>query len=136
MPTYDEALSVAATAMHATNRSVGLVMWRGRHAWVMSGFESMGEPSVDPDFQVTGLRVVDPLYPYGSGTWGPSAQPNQLLSPEDLAKLFVFREQRRWSAHIPSGFLLVLPVAPLLSAGQDVTGGPGSHPRDNRFEAL
>jgi hypothetical protein len=136
VPTYDEALRVAATAMHATNRSVGLVMWRGRHAWVMSGFESIGEPSVNPEFQVTGIRVVDPLYPYGSGTWGPSPTPNQLLSPEELATQFVFREQRRWSAHIPSGFLLVLPLAPPLSAGEDVTGGPGTHPRDNRFEAL
>lgn len=136
VPTYDEALRVAARAMHDTNRSVGLVMWRGRHAWTMSGFESMGEPSVNADFQVTGVRVVDPLYPYGSGTWGPSPQPNQLLSPEDLAKQFVFREQRRWSAHIPSGFLLVLPLAQAPSAGRDVTGGPGSHPRDERFEAL
>ena len=136
VPTFDEALKVAAQAMHDTNRPVGLVMWRGRHAWTMSGFESLGEPSVNPDFQVTGVRVVDPLYPYGSGTWGPSPQPNQLLSPEDLAIQFVFREQRRWSAHIPSGWLLVLPLAPPLSAGQDVTGGPGSHPRDHRFEAL
>ena len=136
VPTFDEALKVAAQAMHDTNRPVGLVMWRGRHAWTMSGFESIGEPSVNPDFQVTGVRVVDPLYPYGSGTWGPSPQPNQLLSPEDLAIQFVFREQRRWSAHIPSGWLLVLPLAPPLSAGQDVTGGPGSHPRDHRFEAL
>jgi hypothetical protein len=136
LPTYEEALRVAATAMHDTNRPVGLVMWRGRHAWTMSGFESMGEPSVDADFQVTGVRVVDPLYPYGSGTWGPSPQPNQLLSPEELAIQFVFREQRRWSAHIPSGWLLVLPVAPASSAGLDVTGGPGSHPRDRRFEEL
>ena len=136
VPTYDEALRLAATAMHDTNRSVGLVMWRGRHAWVMSGFESMGEPSVDEGFQVTGVRIVDPLYPYGSGTWGPSPTPNQLLSPEVLAQQFVFREQRSWSTHIPSGWLLVLPVAPGPSAGRDVTGGPGSHPREIRFEAL
>jgi len=135
VPEYDEALRVAAEAMRDTSRPVGLVMWRGRHAWVMSGFDSMGDPAAG-DFTVTGVRVVDPLYPYGSGTWGPSPQPNQLLSPDDLAKQFVFREQRRWSAHIPSGFLLVLPVAPALSAEQDVTGGPGSHPRDERFEAL
>ncbi|MCA1588523.1 MAG: hypothetical protein LC744_07690 [Chloroflexi bacterium] len=132
-PTYDEALKVAAAAMRATTRPVGLVMWRGRHAWVMSGFESLGDPAAG-DFSVTGIRVVDPLYPYGNGTWGPSPEPNQLLTPEQLAVQFVFREQRSWSTHIPAGFLLVLPVAAPVAV-DDVTGGPGSVPRDLPFEA-
>jgi hypothetical protein len=42
---YDEALRVAATALRQTKRPVGLVMWRGRHAWVMSGFTSVGDPA-------------------------------------------------------------------------------------------
>jgi hypothetical protein len=128
VPDYEDALRVAAAALRETGRPVGLVMWRGRHAWVMNGFESMGDPSVRPDFQVTGINVVDPLYPYGSGTWGPSPQPNQLLSPETLAKQFVFREQRRWSSHIPSGFLLVLPTPTEVVAAADVTGGPATAP--------
>lgn len=135
VPEYDDALKVAAEAMRDTSRPVGLLMWRGRHAWVMSGFESMGDPAAG-DFSVTGVRVLDPLYPYGSSIWGPSPEPNQLLSPEDLAKVFVFREQRRWSAHIPAGFLLVLPLAPAVEGGPDVTGGPGSVPRQLRFGAL
>lgn len=133
VPEYGEALKVAAEAMRETNRPVGLVMWRGRHAWVMSGFESMGDPALG-DFAVTGVRVVDPLYPYGSGTWGPSPEPNQLLTPEQLAIQFVFREQRSWSSHIAAGFLLVLPLAPPVAA-EDVTAGPGSVPRDLLFEA-
>jgi len=135
VPDYDEALRVAAVALRDTGGPVGLVMWRGRHAWVMSGFESMGDPSLREDFEVTGIRVVDPLYPYGSGTWGPSPEPNQLLTKEDLAKQFVFREQRRWSSHIPSGFLLVLPLAAEVVAGRDVTGGPGSRSVHPPFEA-
>lgn len=135
VPEYDDALKIAAEAMRDTSRPVGLLMWRGRHAWVMSGFESMGDPAAG-DFSVTGVRVLDPLYPHGSSIWGPSPEPNQLLSPEDLAKVFVFREQRRWSAHIPAGFLLVLPLAPDVGAEPDVTGGPGSGPRHLAFEAL
>ena len=135
VPDYEEALRVAAAALRDTGRPVGLVMWRGRHAWVMSGFESMGDPSLREDFEVTGIRVVDPLYPYGSGTWGPSPEPNQLLTKEELAKQFVFREQRRWSSHIPSGFLLVLPLAAEVVAGRDVTGGPGSRSVHPPFEA-
>ena len=90
----------------------------------------MGEPSVNADFKVTGVHVVDPLYPHGSGTWGPSPEPNALLTPDQLAKQFVFREQRRWSAHIAAGFLLVLPVAPEpVVQPRRVITGPRSIPR-------
>ncbi len=107
---YEDALRTAASAIADTGRPVGLVMWRGRHAWVMSGFESVGDPATDGDFSVTGIRVLDPLYPHGSGTWGPSPEPNSLLTPDELAQQFVVREPRRWSSGFPTGYLMVLPV--------------------------
>ncbi|UEL27931.1 hypothetical protein [Pseudarthrobacter sp. L1SW] len=108
---YGTALQTAARAIAETGRPVGLVMWRGRHAWVMSGFESIGDPARFQDFAVTGVRVQDPLYPHGSGQWGPSPAPNSLLTPEELATQFVVREPRRWSSELPAGYLMVLPVA-------------------------
>jgi len=108
---YGRALQTAARAIADTGRPVGLVMWSGRHAWVMSGFESLGDPAQFPDFSVTGIRVQDPLYPHGSGQWGASPEPNSLLTPEQLATQFVVREPRRWSSDLPAGYLLVLPVA-------------------------
>ena len=111
VPDYTEALRTAAAAIRATQRPVGLVMWSGRHAWVMSGFESVGDPAVHADFRVTGIRVLDPLYPHGSGLWGPSPEPNSLLSPEQLGTQFVIREPRRWSTDFAAGYFLVLPVA-------------------------
>ncbi|MUU72276.1 MULTISPECIES: hypothetical protein [Pseudarthrobacter] len=108
---YGTALRTAARAIAATGRPVGLVMWRGRHAWVMSGFESIGDPARFQDFSVTGVRVQDPLHPHGSGQWGPSPAPNSLLTPEELATQFVVREPRRWSSELPTGYLMVLPVA-------------------------
>ena len=110
IPDYDDALRTAAAAIRATQRPVGLVMWSGRHAWVMSGFESKGDPAIHADFRVTGVRVLDPLHPHGSGMWGSSPKPNSLLSPEELAKQFVVRTPRRWSMDLAAGYLLVLPV--------------------------
>jgi hypothetical protein len=110
IPEYDEALRVAAAAIRATNRPVGLVMWRGRHAWVMSGFESKGDPRVVDDFTVTGVRVLDPLYPHGHSTWGPSPRPNTLMTPGRLARQFVSRDRFRVNLGVPPGYLLVLPV--------------------------
>ncbi|GAB5079232.1 hypothetical protein [Arthrobacter sp. AD-310] len=112
IPDYGDALQAAARAITETGRPVGLVMWRGRHAWVMSGFESVGDPKVFPDFTVTGISVLDPLYPHGSGQWGPSPASNTLLTPDELATQFVVREPRRWSSNLPTGYLLVLPTAP------------------------
>ena len=108
---YEEALQTAARAIADTDRPVGLVMWRGRHVWVMSGFESLGDPDQFPEFPVTGIRVQDPLYPYGDDKWGPSPAPNALLTPEQLATQFVVREPRRWSSDMPAGYMLVLPLA-------------------------
>lgn len=111
VPNYEDTLQTAARAIAETGRPVGLVMWSGRHAWVMSGFESVGDPSQFAEFAVTGVRVLDPLYPYGSGQWGPSPEPNSLLTPQQLSTQFVVRDPRRWSSALPTGYLLVLPVA-------------------------
>lgn len=110
LPTFEEALQVAAHALRDTKRPVGLVMWRGRHAWVMSGFESVGDPAVHDEVEVTGIRVLDPLYPYGSGKWGPSPKPNALVSPATLARQFVIRDRGRTNLGVPPGYLLVLPT--------------------------
>ena len=110
IPDFDQALRVAATAIRETKRPVGLVMWRGRHAWVMSGFESIGDPAVLDDVRITGIRVLDPLYPHGSDAWGPSPKPNALIKPATLAKQFVIRDRGRTSLGVPPGYLLVLPT--------------------------
>ena len=110
LPTLDEAISTAAAAIRATKRPVGLVMWRGRHAWVMSGFEATADPHRVDDFAVTRVRVHDPLYPHGSSVWGRSPKPNSLISLDTLAKQYVIRDRGRVNLGVPPGFLLVLPV--------------------------
>ncbi len=108
VPDLDGALRTAASALAATQRPVGLVMWRGRHAWVMSGFESVGDPSRS-NFRITGVRVLDPLHPKGSRTWGPSPEPGSLLTPAELGRQFVARTRGRVNLGVPPGYLLVLP---------------------------
>jgi anti-sigma regulatory factor (Ser/Thr protein kinase)/predicted small secreted protein len=78
LPDLDLALQVAARALRETKRPVGLVMWRGRHAWVMSGFHATGDP-LTGDVRVTAAIIEDPLYPRDSRTWGPSPAPGQAL---------------------------------------------------------
>ena len=98
--TIDEALRLAAASIRQTNRPVGLLVWRGRHAWVMSGFQATADPLRTSDYKVTAAIVMDPLYPHGSSVWGPSPSPREALSPKQLGRQFV---PRRQGSNLPGG---------------------------------
>jgi hypothetical protein len=107
----DEAMLVAARAMRRTGRPVGLLVWRGRHAWVMSGFQATADPML-PGSRVTAAIVEDPLYPYGSSTWGRSPSPGEALSVKDVGRQFVRRRFgfSIWSTPDFAGkYVLVIP---------------------------
>ncbi len=109
LPAFDTAVRQAARALSDTGRPVGLVMWAGRHAWVMTGFKSTADLRTDQDARVTHVRVMDPLYPHGS-RWGPSPAPNRLIRLETLASQFVKRDRPDYDFGVDPGWLLVLPV--------------------------
>jgi hypothetical protein len=107
--TIEEALQVAAAAMQQTGRPVGLLVWRGRHAWVMSGFRATADPAKGG--RVTAAIVEDPLYPHGSKTWGPSPAPGQALSVKQLGRQFVPRRTSSFFSNLAGKYVLVLPYA-------------------------
>ncbi len=86
--TLEDAVAWAALAMRRTGRPVGLLVWQGAHAWVMSGFEATADPLV-AGAEITHVRVLDPLYPRTSSTWGTSPAPDTRLSLKQLAADFV-----------------------------------------------
>jgi hypothetical protein len=95
-------------------------MWRGRHAWVMSGFRATADPRRTQNFRVTAVNVLDPLYPATSSTWGRSPAPNALLSISQLGRQFVERRTLGGPTSLISSararslggrFVIVMPVA-------------------------
>jgi hypothetical protein len=108
----DEAMLVAARAMRWTGRPVGLLVWRGRHAWVMSGFQATRDPLL-PGSNVTAAIVEDPLHPYGgSSAWGRSPAPGEALTVKEVGRQFVRRRQgfSIWSTPDLGGkYVLVVP---------------------------
>jgi hypothetical protein len=102
--TIDDALRVAAEAIRDTGKPVGLLMWQGRHAWVMSGFEATGDPLVGDSFRVTAAYVMDPLYPRDSKKWGESPRPGEKLSVAQLGKQFLPRRTGSQASVWLSGF--------------------------------
>ncbi len=113
----EEAMRLAAGSIRATRHPVGLLMWHGRHAWVMSGFRATADPLRSAGFRVTAAVVLDPLYPHGSRTWGPSPSPRQALSIAGLARQFVPRRSgsmaNAWLAGFAGQYVLVLPYTPV-----------------------
>jgi hypothetical protein len=113
--TLQGAMRIAANAIRDQRRPVGLLVWQGRHAWVMSGFEATGDPR-DGDFRVTAAHILDPLYPFGSKTWGPSPRPGSAISVDQVGRQFVRRRAHsEWNqlpgmAELAGRYVLVVPV--------------------------
>ena len=106
--TLHQAVLLAATAMRETGRPVGLLVWRGRHAWVMSGFTSTRDPLKGG--RVTGAIVEDPLHPHGgSSIWGRSPAPGSTLSIGQLGRQFVPRRSSSRAGSLAGKYVLVLP---------------------------
>ena len=108
------ALKLAARQMRATDRPVGLLVWAGAHAWVMSGFKATADPALTDDFTVTHVWVEDPWAGRVSRTWGAGLDPHTLLTAAELARDYV----RYASAYRPQygrdgKFVVVAPVAEL-----------------------
>jgi hypothetical protein len=117
-PTLEGAVEVAARAIRTTGKPVGLLVWRGRHAWVMTGFRATADPLQAP-FDVARVTVADPWYPRNNSLWGASPRPGSSLTLDQLGDDFLRLGFRR-TGHAER-FLLVMPLI-----------GP-AQPHDARF---
>jgi hypothetical protein len=107
--TLNQAVKMAARAIDRTGAPVGLLVWRGRHAWVMSGFKATRDPRL-PGAKVTAAIVEDPLYPHGgSSMWGRSPRPGAVLSVATLGRQFVPRRQSTRNPALSGKYVIVLP---------------------------
>jgi hypothetical protein len=92
-----DAMRVAAVAIREYRRPVGLLVWGGRHAWVMAGFEATDDPLFAKEYRVTKAYILDPLYPYGDDVWGPSPKPGTAISVAAVGRQFIERDPHRGS---------------------------------------
>lgn len=107
------AIRKAARAIRETGKPVGLVVWRGAHSWVMSGFTSTADPAYDNGFGVKAAYIQDTWYPYVSTIWGASNPPNTLVPMGRLKEDYLAYQRPRARYPKRDGkFMLVLPVLP------------------------
>lgn len=60
---FRKAVRKAVKAIRTTGKPVGLLVMGGRHAWVLTGFDSTADPAATNAFDVTAVYVMGPLYP-------------------------------------------------------------------------
>jgi hypothetical protein len=109
-PTLAAATKAAARAIRMTGKPVGVLVWAGRHAWVMTGFRATADPLMTNDFRVSQVTVMDPLYPLDSTIWGQSHPPGSHLSLAGFGRSFVPRRPFLRKSALDGTFVLVLPV--------------------------
>jgi hypothetical protein len=106
----DDVLRMAARQMRLTRKPVGLTVWRGKHAWVMSGFEATADPAWTDNFDVTAVRIEDPWFGRVDSQWGAGLAPDTLVSRDDLRHDFV-----SWISHFAlnneARFIIVAPIS-------------------------
>jgi hypothetical protein len=110
-PSIKAAIAVAAKAVRKTGRPAGLMVWRGAHSWVMSGFTATADPAVTDRFTVTAVRIEDVWYPRYSRLWGYSRKPDSLVPVAKLPEDFLpwKRPQARYPAK-DGRFVIVIPT--------------------------
>lgn len=107
--TMQASLRKAARRMRVTRKPVGLLVWAGGHAWVMTGFKSTADPARTREFKVTAVQAMGPLYPDGTingRRYDPG--PKTWISTRDLRAKFTAHKQPymgpwngRWITVIP-----------------------------------
>ncbi|MBX3032130.1 MAG: hypothetical protein KF809_18445 [Chloroflexi bacterium] len=110
------ALRLAARQMRFTGKPVGLLVWRGRHAWVMSGFQATADPAYTDDFRVTAVWIEDPWSGRVSSIWGPGLEPHTRV-PTDELQGFTRWASRHRPEYGPRGEFVI--IAPLLEETAD-----------------
>ena len=103
-------MHAAAHAIRHTGRPVGLLVWGGKHAWVMSGYRATADPLTTQNFRVTDAYVMDPLYPATNATWGRAPAPGTRLTISQLGQDFVKRTHRSRQSELGGPFVIVMPV--------------------------
>jgi hypothetical protein len=110
-PSIRSAITAAAKAVRTTGRPAGLMVWRGAHSWVMSGFTASADPALTDQFTVTAVRIEDVWYPRYSNIWGRSRPPDALVPVGKLSE--DFKPWKRPQARYPAKdgrFVIVIPT--------------------------
>ena len=104
-----DTLHAIARAMALSSRPVGVTVWRGSHAWVISGVTATNDPARTDSFTVLKVSVTDPLWTLLHGRHGIHAPSTWLTVAQFSAAFLPYHDASRNRA-IEGRYVAILPV--------------------------
>jgi hypothetical protein len=105
-PDVATAMRIAAERMRLTGApvriSVEIKNQGTRHAWVVHGFTSTGDPATDPNALITGVRISGPVWPRPEVGPGFDRPPDSLLTLDELAVAYTPNASGGWQILVPT----------------------------------
>lgn len=105
-----EAIRVVVKQIRVTQRPAGLLVWRGWHSWVVSGFTATADPAVTDAYSVISLRIEDVWYPRHSTIWGDSRPPDSDVLVGQLPEDYLAWHQGRNYPDREGRWVFVIPL--------------------------
>jgi putative peptidoglycan lipid II flippase len=106
-----DAVHTVAKQIRITQRPAGLLVWKGWHSWVVSGFTATADPAITDKFTVLSVRIEDVWYPRVSTLWPKSRAPDADVPVADLATDYKVWVQAKFIQGRDGYFVYVIPVA-------------------------
>ena len=106
--TAADTIHALARAMALSGRPVGVTVWYGSHAWVISGITATDDPARTDDFSVLTIAVTDPLWTlaHHHGVLAPSTW----LTVAQFSRYFQRYHDPKRSPAIEGRYVAILPV--------------------------
>jgi putative peptidoglycan lipid II flippase len=105
-----DAVHTVAAQIRLTQRPAGLLVWKGWHSWVVSGFTATADPAMTDKFTVLSLRIEDVWYPRVSKLWPKSRPPDADVPVSALGTDYVTWVQAKFMQGRDGYFVYVIPV--------------------------
>ena len=111
LPTLSEAAKAVARGIATTRRPAGIVVWRGTHAWVITGVEATADPATADAFSILTLRLSDPLWPYYHVRKRNVYRPGTRLTMSWIARNLTPYHDARRDPRLEGRYVAIVPIA-------------------------
>jgi putative peptidoglycan lipid II flippase len=105
----EDAVHMLVKSIRLTQRPGGLIVWKGWHSWVVSGFTATADPAYSSNYKVLSLRITDVWYPRISRIWGKSRGPDADVPMNQLAKDYKPWDQAKVDPTRQGMYVFVMP---------------------------
>ncbi len=105
-----DAIHLVAKQIRITGRPAGLLVWKGWHSWVVSGFTATADPATTDKFTVVSVNIEDVWYPRVSKIWPKSRPPDADVPVAALSTDYVTWVQAKFIAGRDGYYVYVIPV--------------------------